>query len=223
VRRAFVGGAGLDVDLVVVAVGIVPNAEFALRAGTAVGTGGALLVDERQRTSVAGVYAAGDCATALNRITGRPGWVPLGTTANKQGRVAGINAAGGVARFAGMVATAITRVCDVEVARTGLGLLEARAAGFDAVAASINSTDIAGYYPGAEPLRVRLIGERGTGRLLGGQLVGKGAKRVDVVATALFAGLSVDDLGRLDLAYAPPFSSVWDPVLVAAHALEKLV
>jgi NADPH-dependent 2,4-dienoyl-CoA reductase/sulfur reductase-like enzyme len=221
VRRAHVGDADVDVDLVVVAVGIVPNADFAAQAGIPVGPGGAIMVDDHQLTAAPHVYSAGDCAVALNRVTGRPGWVPLGTTANKQGRVAGINAAGGEAHFAGTLGTAITRVCDVEVARTGLSLLEARSADFDAVATTIRSTDIAGYYPGSEPLWVRLVGERGTGRLLGGQLVGKGALRVDAIATALWGGLTVDDVGRLDLAYAPPFSSVWDPVLVAAQELEK--
>ncbi len=147
--------------------------------------------------------------------------MPLGTTANKQGRIAGRNAAGGNEAFAGIVGTAVVRVFDLEAGRTGLTEREASAAGIACVATTLASTDHAGYLPDARPLTVKLVAERGTGRLLGGQAVGRGgvAKRIDVVATALHAGLSVEDLTRLDLAYAPPFNSVWDPVQVAATML----
>lgn len=215
-------GERIEAELLLVAVGVVPNAEIAATAGLRLGARGAIAVDATQRTSDDVVFAAGDCAEAYHRVLGGPDWIPLGTTANKQGRVAGENAAGGQALFGGMLGTAITRVCDLEVARTGLSLAQATAAGRAAVAVTIHSTDVAGYFPGAAPLTVCLVGERGTGRLLGGQLVGGGgAKRVDTVATALHAGLAADDLGQVDLAYAPPFSSVWDPVLVAAQALAR--
>ena len=143
----------------------------------------------------------------------------LGTIANRQGRVAGINLGGGYATFPGVVGTAITKVCHTEVARTGLGAREADAAGFGWVAARIETTSVAGYFPGAGSVTVKLLAERGTGRLLGGQIVGApgSAKRIDTLATALTAGMSVFDLVDLDLAYAPPFSSVWDLVQVAAR------
>ena len=150
-------------------------------------------------------------------VLGGPAWVPLGPAANKTGRVAGTVAAGGTASFAGVVGTAVVKVFDLEVARTGLGLAEARAAGRDAVATDLVSRSRAKYYPGSSPLHVRLVHAPG-GRLLGGQLAGRegAAKRVDVLATALHAGLTVADLAALDLSYAPPYAPVYDPVVAAA-------
>ncbi len=208
-------------DLVLLATGVKPTVELASAAGIALGATGAVAVDERLRTSISDVFAAGDCAEHWHRLLERPTWVPLGTTANKQGRIAGRNAAGGNEAFAGIVGTAVVRVFDLEVGRTGLTEREASAAGIACVATTLASTDHAGYLPDVRPLTVKLVAERGSGRLLGGQAVGRGgvAKRIDVVATALHAGLSVDDLTRLDLAYAPPFNSVWDPVQVAATML----
>ena len=203
------------------ATGVRPNVDLVQAAGIRCGPTGAIAVDDHLRTNVSGVFAAGDCAEHWHRLLGRPAWVPLGTTANKQGRIAGRNAAGGDAAFAGIVGTAITRVCDLEVGRTGLTVREAEAAGLPCVATTLDSTDHAGYLPDARPLTVKLVAERGTGRLLGGQAVGRGgvAKRIDVLATALYLGLTVEDLPKLDLAYAPPFNSVWDPLQVAATAL----
>ncbi|MDP9370452.1 MAG: FAD-dependent oxidoreductase [Chloroflexota bacterium] len=208
-------------DLVLLATGVKPTVELASAAGIALGATGAIAVDDHQRTSAPGIFAAGDCAEHWHRLLGRPTWMPLGTTANKQGRIAGRNAAGGAEAFAGIVGTAIARVFDLEVGRTGLTEREAMAAGIACVATTLASTDHAGYLPDARPLTVKLVAERDSGRLLGGQAVGRGgvAKRVDVVATALHAGLSVEDLTRLDLAYAPPFNSVWDPIQVAATVL----
>lgn len=221
-RVVLVDGGTIDADVVLVAVGVEPAVDVAQTAGVALGASGAIAVDEQQRTNVTHVYAAGDCAEAYHRVLRKPAWVPLGTTANKQGRIAGENAAGGHARFPGMVGTSITRVCELEIATTGLSLKQAQAAGLNAVAVTIRSTDIAGYMPGAHELRVRLVGEAHTGRLLGGQLVGGGGvKRIDTVATALHAEMTAEQVGWLDLAYAPPFSSVWDPVLVAAQELQK--
>src|SRR5690606_17277117 len=149
----------------------------------------------------------------------------LGTVANKQGRVAGVNIGGGYATFPGVVGTAITRVCEVEIARTGLTVVEADDAGFDHVAVTIESTSKAGYFPGARPLAIKMVAERGTGRVLGAQIVGGdgSAKRIDTVATALTAGMTVYDVVDLDLAYAPPFSSVWDPVAIAAREAARAV
>ncbi len=208
-------------DLVLLGLGVTPNAELAAAAGAGTGPRGALVVDRRQRTTMAGVYAAGDCAASMHLVTGRPIHVALGTVANKQGRVAGINLGGGYATFPGVVGTAITKVCKLEVARTGLTEREAHTEGFEAVATTIESTTIAGYMPDAKPMHVKLVGEKGTGRLLGGQIIGgdRAAKRIDTLATALHARMRVDDLIDLDLAYAPPFSSVWDPVAQAARVL----
>lgn len=216
------GEERLDADLVVLGLGVTPNAELAADAGVATGARGALSVDRRQRTNLDGVYAAGDCCESWHLVSGRTMHVALGTVANKQGRVAGINLGGGYATFPGVVGTAITRVCSLEVSRTGLTEGEAADAAIDAVAASIDTTTRASYLPDAEPMTVKLIAERGTGRLLGGQIVGGegAAKRIDTVATALHARLRVDEVVDLDLAYAPPFSSVWDPVAVAARVLE---
>lgn len=215
------GDERLDADLVLLGLGVTPNAELAADAGVATGARGAISVDRRQRTNLDGVYAAGDCCESWHLVSGRTVHIALGTVANKQGRVAGINLGGGYATFPGVVGTAITRVCTLEVSRTGLTEVEAADAAIDAVAASIDTTTRASYLPDAEPMTVKLVAERGTGRLLGGQIVGGqgAAKRIDTIATALHARLRVDEVIDLDLAYAPPFSSVWDPVAVAARVL----
>ncbi len=214
-------GSHVASDLVLLGLGVTPNAEIAAAAGAATGPKGALTVDRRQRTAVDGLWAAGDCAASFHLVSRRPVHVALGTVANKQGRVAGINLGGAYAAFPGVVGTAITKVCSLEVARTGLSEVEAASDGFDARAVTIDTTTRAGYLPDAEPMTVKLLGERGTGRLLGAQIVGGAgaAKRIDTVATALHGRLRVDEVVDLDLAYAPPFSSVWDPIAVAARVL----
>ncbi|MDP9366377.1 MAG: FAD-dependent oxidoreductase [Chloroflexota bacterium] len=214
-------GGDLPADLVLLATGVRPNAELARAARIPLGATGAVAVDDHLRTSKPDVFAAGDCAEHRHRLLGQPTWVPLGTTANKQGRIAGRNAAGGDEAFAGIVGTAIARVFDLEVGRTGLTEREAATAGLSFVATTLESTDHAGYLPDARTLTLKLVAEAGSGRLLGAQATGRAgaAKRIDVAATALYAGLSAEDLTRLDLAYAPPFNSVWDPLQVAATAL----
>jgi NADPH-dependent 2,4-dienoyl-CoA reductase/sulfur reductase-like enzyme len=213
----------LRADLVVLGTGVRPRSQLAAAAGIGLGAKGAITVDRRQRTDTEGVWAAGDCATAYHRISQRRTHVALGTVANKMGRVAGINLGGGYATFAGIVGTAITKVCEVGIARTGLTEREAAEAGFVTVASTWSGTVRSGYMPDAGWVKVKLVAERGTGRLLGGQIVGTegSAKRIDTVATALWAGLSVQDLIDADLAYAPPFSSVWDPVQRAARATAR--
>ena len=208
----------LDFDVVVVATGVRPAVSVAARAGARTGPAGALLVDQRMQTSLAGVWAAGDCVAPHHRVLGAPAFVPLGTTANKTGRVAGTVAAGGDAVFDGIVGTAVVKVFDLEVARTGLSLAEALAAGLPARASDVVHRSRAKYYPGSAPLHVRLV-HTDDGVLLGAALIGRegAAKRVDVVAAALHAGLSVADLGNLDLSYAPPYSPVYDPLLIAAQ------
>ncbi len=217
------GGERFEPDVVVVGTGVAPRTGLARDAGLP--TGGeplrhALVPDDRQQVAD-GVWAAGDCAAVRDLTTDRHVFVPLGTHANRAGRVAGTNLGGGDARFAGVVGTAITRVGDLEAARTGMLPDEARAAGFDAVEVTMRSTTVSGYMPDAEPITVWVLGEKGTGRLLGCQVVGgRGAgKRIDVAATALHTRLTAGEVAMLDLAYAPPFSPVWDPVQIACRKL----
>lgn len=210
-------------DLVLLSVGIRPNVALAREAGILLGETGAIAVDSAMRTGTPGVFAAGDCAEAEHLVSGRPVYVPLGTTANKQGKVAGANAAGADERFGGIVGTAAFKVFDLEVGRTGLGPEEARRAGFDAVAALSRHGSRGHAYPGGAAITTVLVAEEGSGRLLGGQMAGAGAvaKRVDVLATALQARMTVADLESLDLSYAPPFAPVYDPILIAATVARK--
>ena len=221
VEHIHTGAGELPADLVIVAIGIAPAVDLARAAGIALGATGAIAVDRQQRTSVPGHWAAGDCAEVWHRILRRPSWAALGTIANKQGRVAGRVIAGGQAAYAGIVGTAITRVFDLAIGRVGLTTREAQQAGFSIVATTLASTDRAGYLPDAQELIVKLVAERGTGRLLGGQVLGKDgvAQRIDVLATALYAELTLEALTELDLEYAPPFNSVYDPIQVAATSL----
>ncbi|RCV53660.1 FAD-dependent oxidoreductase [Marinitenerispora sediminis] len=212
-------------DMVVLGLGVRPNSDLARRAGLEIGPTGGIAVDRRMRTSAENVWAAGDCVEVFHRVSRAPAAIALGTHANKQGRVAGTNLSGGYAAFGGVVGTALTRVCDVEVARTGLNEEEATRAGFEFATATTESTTRAGYFPGAAALTIKLLAERRTGRLLGGQIVGRenAGKRVDVLATALWNGMAVDEMAEMDLGYAPPFSPVWDPVLIAARRLAERV
>lgn len=218
-RAAWENGEG-ETECVVLATGVRPRVELAEEAGIRIGATGAIAVTEYMETSEGSVYAAGDCAEALHRVSERPVYFPLGTTANKQGRVAGENAGGGRARFPGIVGTAASKVFGLEIARTGLSLGEAREAGFSARAASIRSPNRAKYL-GGQDIRVKLLADRASGRLLGAQMVGPEgvAKRIDVLATALQARMTVDQVSQLDLSYAPPFSTVWDPILIAAQEM----
>ncbi|MEO5678919.1 MAG: FAD-dependent oxidoreductase, partial [Acidimicrobiales bacterium] len=220
------GDGPLPADLVILGLGVAPNAQLAEEAGLALGAGGAIRVDRRQRTSADAVYAAGDCCTSRHLVSGREVYVALGTVTNRQARVAGTNLGGGYATFAGVLGTAVTKVCDLEVGRTGLSEVEALEAGFSAVAVMIESTTTAGYLKeAAGTIRVKVVAERGGGRLLGAQIVGRGpgaAKRIDVVATALTAGMACDEVAELDLGYAPPFSPLWDPVAIAARKAASL-
>lgn len=209
----------LPADIVVLGLGVRPSSELAAEAGLAVGTTRGIVVDDHMRTAEEGIYAAGDCVETRHRVSGQAVAIALGTHANKQGRVVGINVTGGDATFPGVIGTAISKICKYEVARTGLNEREAAEAGFDAVAVTIDAETRAHYYPGATPIRVKVVSERGSGRILGAQIVGEegAAKRVDVLAAAVWNEMSAGDFSSLDLAYAPPFSPVWDPVLIAAR------
>lgn len=211
----------LAAELVIVGLGTRPNTSLAAAAGITLGEKGAIRVSPRMQTSAANVWAAGDCAESFHLVSRRPFHVALGTVANKQGSVAGINLAGGYATFPGVVGTAVSKICKYEVARTGLMEREIRELGLLYHTATIKSKTRAGYYPGAGWITVKLLAEQGSGRLLGGQIVGLegAAKRIDVLATALTAGMTAQQLVDLDLSYAPPFSPVWDPVQTAARQL----
>lgn len=226
VRAVRTTAGPVPADVVLLGLGVEPNTRLGADAGFPLGPTGGIRVDLRMRVEeLDGVWAAGDCVESIHRVTGHPVYVALGTHANKQGRVAGINIGGGYATFPGVIGTAVTRVCDLEVARTGLREREALAAGYEFVSVVAESTNRAGYLPGAESMAVKLIAERRTGRLLGGQIVGRShaAKRIDTLAVALWNGMTVDEMTGLDLGYAPPYSPVWDPVLVAARkAVHKI-
>jgi len=218
-------GGHFEADLVLVAAGIRPNVELASAGGIRIGETGAIWVNQQQQSSHEAVWAAGDCAEAYHRVLRRNAWIPLGTTANKQGRIAGANVVGADQQFRGIVGTCGFVVFDLEVARSGLGQGEAREEGFDPVAVTIRQRSRAHGYAGGVPIQVLLIADRETGLLLGGEIVGTegAALRINTLATALAAHMTVADLQSLDLVYAPPFASVWDPVLVAANQLIKKV
>ncbi len=213
-------GRAVAAQIVCVGAGVTANAALAASAGLEIGASGAITVDAEQRTSAPNVYAAGDCCEVLHRVTGRRVWLPLGQPAVRQGWVAGANAAGAqpAERYAGVVGTNVVKVFDLEIARTGLSLAEAQDAGFDAAAAEDEAHTRAGYYPGGAKILTRIIYDR-SGRLLGAQMVGREgvAQRIDVYAAALHAQLKVEEINRLDLAYAPPFAPVIDPILRATH------
>lgn len=214
-------GGRYPADLVVLGMGVRPNSGLAREAGLELGAKQAISVDDRMQTSDPHIWAAGDCADSLHRVTGERTWIALGTVANKHGLVAGTNLGGGAARFPGVVGTAITRFQDLEIARSGLTVREAEKAGLKVQSRQITSQTRAGYMPGSEKIHVQLVADK-DGRLLGGQIVGGpgSGKRIDTVATALTAGLTVEDLLWMDLSYAPPFSPVWDPVQMAARQFE---
>jgi NADPH-dependent 2,4-dienoyl-CoA reductase/sulfur reductase-like enzyme len=207
-------------DVVVLGIGVRPETTLARAAGLPLGESGGLLTDLSMRVrGCTDIWAGGDCVEVLDLVSGRDRHIALGTHANKHGQVIGSNVGGDYATFPGVVGTAVSKVCDLEIARTGLREKDARRAGLQYVTVTVESTGRAGYYPGAAPMTVKMLAERRTGRLLGVPIVGRegAAKRVDVAAVALTAGMTVQTLTALDLGYAPPFSPVWDPILVAAR------
>ena len=215
---------GVPCEMIVSAAGLLPNVEMAAAAGVRLGATGALAVDERMETSLTGVFAAGDCAEALHLVTGRPAYLPLGTTANRMGRVAGACAAGARERFRGIVGTSIVKVCKLAVAVTGLSEEAARKEGFEAVSAGLTALDHAKYFKG-QPTTVNLVADRRSGRLLGGTVTGVAGVpgRINLIASALTSRMRAEDLEQLDVAYTPPFAPAAEPVLVAARQLLKLI
>lgn len=207
-------------DVVVLGIGVRPETTLAKAAGLPLGSHGGLLTDLAMRVrGHEDIWAGGDCVEVLDLVSGQERHIALGTHANKHGQVIGTGVGGGYATFPGVVGTAVSKVCDLEIARTGLREKDARRAGLQFVSVTIESTSRAGYYPGASLMTVKMLAERRTGRLLGVQIVGRegAGKRVDIAAVALTAGMTVERMTALDLGYAPPFSPVWDPVLVAAR------
>ncbi len=219
VTGVLAGGESIDADVVVLAVGGRPVSELAGDAGIVLGTSGAIVVDDHQRTSAEGVWSAGDCAEVRHRVTRQMVNLHLGTVANKTGRIAGINMTGGDASFPGVLATAITRFHDIEVSVTGVRPNDAAAAGIDAVDVTVGGLTAAHYMPEATDMTIRLTVERGTGTIIGAQIVGgPGAgKRIDVFAAAIWQGMTATDLEWVDFAYAPPFAPVWDLMAIAAR------
>jgi NADPH-dependent 2,4-dienoyl-CoA reductase/sulfur reductase-like enzyme len=212
---------GRAADMVLVVVGVRPETGLAAAAGARLGVRGAIAVDRGMRTGLPGVFAAGDCVVTHHRLLGET-YLPLGTTAHKQGRVAGENALGGQREFAGSLGTQVVKIFDQAAARTGLRDHEAAAAGFDPVTVVAEADDHKAYYPGSHRIVMRFTGDRATGRLLGVQLFGhrhaEVAKRIDIAATAIFHGMTVDGLSDLDLSYTPPLGSPWDAIQMGAQA-----
>ncbi|OZM56770.1 CoA-disulfide reductase [Lottiidibacillus patelloidae] len=208
-----------ETDLVLIAIGVIPNTELLDGTGVHKGVKGAIQVNRYMETNVKDIYAAGDCATQYHRVKEKDDFSPLGTHANKQGRLAGLNMIKKTRPFQGMVGTAILKFCDLSLGRTGLTENEAKELNLPYETTILTSTNIAGYYPGKEKLHVKLLYRSDTKQLLGGQFVGIAgvAKRTDVIATALFHRMKIDELEDLDLSYAPPFNSVWDPVQQGAR------
>ncbi len=212
-----------DVDLALLVIGAKPNTKLAQETGIELGVNGAIRTNEHLQTNIPDIFAAGDCAEATHLVTGKKAYIPLGTTANKQGRIAGENAAGMHNVFEGIVGTAVTKIFDLEVARTGLSPIEAEREGYAYFVSTIEGRSRSSAYPAGKPVTVTYIVEKATGRLLGAQMAGvEGvAHRIDTLAACLYNKMTVQDVARLDLAYAPPFATVWDPILIAANAALK--
>jgi NADPH-dependent 2,4-dienoyl-CoA reductase/sulfur reductase-like enzyme len=215
----------IPADVAVLGMGVAPNTDLAQEAGITLGVRGAIRVNSLLQSEMSGIWAAGDCAESFHLVARQPVFIALGTVANRHGRVAGINLGNGYATFPGVVGTAVTKFQSTEIGRTGLQEREATALGLQFVSTIIKSRTRAGYYPEAAPISVKVLAERGSGRLLGGQIVGGlgAAKRIDTLAVALHAGMEVEGMINLDLSYAPPFSPVWDPVVIACREVAKLL
>lgn len=223
VNKVMVGDTAIDAGMVLLSLGVRPNVTLAKEAGLKIGTTGGIAVNEYLQTSDPDIYAGGDCAEMVNIITGKKTLVPMGSTANKHGRVIGTNITGGKDTFPGVVGTGVVKVFDLNAGRTGLNEAQAIEAGYDIVTSLVPSEEHATYYPGAKDILVKLVAEKASGRLLGGQVIGPGeaVKRIDVLATALTMGANVDNLANLDLAYAPPYNSAMDPLHHAANVIRN--
>ena len=213
----------IDTDFILLGTGVRPNSEIAKDTGIDLGYANAIKVNDYMRTNIPDIFSAGDCATARSYITNENMYIPLGTTANRQGRVAGENAAGGDARFRGIAGSAITKVFDLYIGKTGLTKQEALNYGFDPIEEEIESVTRAGYYPDSKPIWIKIIADRKSGRILGSQIVGgEGVKeRIDLIALALLLKADLRDLSSYDACYVPPASPVWEPLNIAASQTAK--
>jgi len=223
VRQVVTGDCELETQLVLLAIGTKPNIGLAQDAGLTIGSTGGIAVNQYLQTSDPDIYAGGDCVENINRVTHQKMLAPLGSTANKHGRVIGTNVTGGCETFPGVLGTTIAKVFDYNVARVGLSETQAREAGYNVVTCLVPGHEHATYYPKGKKILVKMVVEKSSNRLLGGQVVGPGetAKRVDVLATALTFGATVDDLANLDLAYAPPYNNAMDPLHNAANVIRN--
>ena len=210
-------------DLFFVGVGVIPNSEIAREAGIIVGKSGGIQVNSLMQTSEPNIWAAGDCCEKLHRVTGQPTLVPLGDVANKEGRVAGENAMGGHSEFHGIVGAACVTLFGLEIGMAGINEAQAKKMGFPVITQIVEGTSRAGVYPGASPTLLKIVADQSSGRLLGGNWIGRDgeARKINVLAVALHQGMTLEAISRLDLAYAPPFSPVWDPLLIAANLLKR--
>ena len=211
----------LETDVVLMSLGVRPQVELAKQAGLKIGETGAIWVNEKMETSCEGIYAAGDCAETTHLVTGKKVWIPLGSTANKQGRVVGVNVCGGDSVFPGVMGTTVFKTFDFNVAKTGLSMREAEKEGFHPLQAIVRGYDRAHYYPGRKESVLKVIADKETGQILGAQAIGEGPsdKFIDILTMSLHAKMTCRDLSNVDLAYAPPFSPVLSPIIVAANVL----
>lgn len=221
VTTVITGRQQLPADMVILSIGIKPNTKLAQEAGIETGTSGAIKVNKRMETNIPDVYAVGDCAESIHLVTGKPAWIPLGSTAAKMGRVAAINATGGNDSFQGVLGTLIVKVFELNVGKVGLSEREAMKEGFEVESAIVPAGDKSHYYPETKDIIIKLIADKTTKKLLGAEIVGEGMvdKRIDIIATALTFGATVDQISKLDLAYAPPYAMSMDAIIVAANVL----
>ena len=221
VTRVITGKRQLPANMVILSIGIKPNTKLAQEAGIEIGTTRAIKVNDRMETNIPDVYAVGDCAESIHLVTGKPAWIALGSTAAKMGRVVAINATGGIDTFKGVLGTLIVKVFDMNVGKAGLSEREAIKEGFKTESTIVPASDVAHYYPGVKDIIIKLIADVSTRKLLGAEIVGTGVvdKRIDIIATALTFGATVDQISKLDLAYAPPYAMSMDAVIVAANVL----
>ena len=225
VKGLHANGQEYEFDIVVLAAGVRPNVQLARNARIKLGETGAIRVDNRMETSVKNIFAAGDCAETTNLVSGKPCWIPLGSTANKQGRVAGAAIAGGGKSFPGVLGTTIVKACDLSVGRTGLNESEAKTDGFNPISVTVTTPVRAGYYPGGGKVTLKLTADRGSQKVLGAQAVGDSTvdKIIDTIAAALTGKLSIQELTNVDLCYSPPYSAALGTVIVAAGVLEEKI
>lgn len=223
VTKVITGKRELPADMVILSLGIRPNTTLAQEAGIEIGSTRAIKVNERMETNIPDIYAIGDCAENIHLVTGKPAWIPLGSTAAKMGRVAAINATGGSDTFQGVLGTLVVKVFDMNVGKVGLSEREAVKEGFKIESTIVPASDKSHYYPGAKDIMIKLIADVGTKKLLGAEILGEGTvdKRIDIIATSLTFGATVDQVSKLDLGYAPPYAMAMDAVIVAANVLNN--